>query len=68
MVLTTTTLSLADSQARLSRPVAPVSGQHERPPLDDRHSARRGTHRVVSRIDDDRRTVPVVDVAHRWDA
>lgn len=35
------------------------------PPLDDRHSARRGTYRVIYRIDDLQRTVTVVDVAHR---
>ncbi|HEV7213266.1 MAG TPA: type II toxin-antitoxin system RelE/ParE family toxin [Blastococcus sp.] len=43
-------------------------GKHLRPPLDDRHSARRGTYRVIYRIDDHRRTVTVVDVAHRRDA
>lgn len=43
-------------------------GKQLRPPLDDRHSARRGTYRVIYRIDDQRRTVTVVDVAHRRDA
>jgi mRNA-degrading endonuclease RelE of RelBE toxin-antitoxin system len=43
-------------------------GKQLRPPLDDRHSARRGTYRVIYRIDDFRRTVTVVDVAHRRDA
>jgi mRNA-degrading endonuclease RelE of RelBE toxin-antitoxin system len=43
-------------------------GKQLRPPLDDRHSARRGTYRVIYRIDDDSRTVTVVDVAHRRDA
>ena len=43
-------------------------GKQLRPPLDDRHSARRGTYRVISRIDDHRRTVTVVDVGHRRDA
>lgn len=43
-------------------------GKQLRPPLDDRHSARRGTYRVIYRIDDDTRTVTVVDVAHRRDA
>ncbi len=43
-------------------------GKRLRPPLDDRHSARRGTYRVVYRIDDDARTVTVLDVAHRRDA
>lgn len=42
-------------------------GKRLRPPLDDRHSARRGTYRVIYRIDDDARTVTVVDVAHRRD-
>ena len=39
-------------------------GKRLRPPLDDRHSARRGTYRVVYRIDDDTHTVTVLDVAH----
>jgi len=43
-------------------------GKRLRPPLADRHSARRGTYRVIYRIDDPRRTVTVVDVAHRRDA
>jgi mRNA interferase RelE/StbE len=43
-------------------------GKQLRPPLDDRHSARRGTYRVIYRIDDQSRTVTVVDVAHRRDA
>ncbi|MGL4745371.1 MAG: type II toxin-antitoxin system RelE family toxin [Dermatophilaceae bacterium] len=43
-------------------------GKRLHPPLDDRHSARRGTYRVVYRIDDDECTVTVVDVAHRRDA
>jgi mRNA-degrading endonuclease RelE of RelBE toxin-antitoxin system len=43
-------------------------GKQLRPPLDDRHSARRGTYRVIYRIDDLTRTVTVVDVAHRRDA
>jgi mRNA-degrading endonuclease RelE of RelBE toxin-antitoxin system len=43
-------------------------GKRLRPPLEDRHSARRGTYRVVYRIDDDDiRTVTVLDVAHRRD-
>ncbi len=43
-------------------------GKQLRPPLDDRHSARGGTYRVIYRIDDNSRTVTVVDVAHRHDA
>ena len=43
-------------------------GKQLRPPLGDRHSTRRGTYRVIYRIDDDIRTVTVVDVAHRRDA
>jgi mRNA interferase RelE/StbE len=43
-------------------------GKQLRPPLEDRHSARRGTYRVIDRIDDQSRTVTVVDVAHRRDA
>jgi len=36
-------------------------------PMDDRFSARRGTYRVIYRIDDKARLVTVVDVAHRRD-
>ena len=43
-------------------------GKQLRPPLEGRHSARRGTYRVIYRIDDDIHTVTVVDVAHRRDA
>jgi mRNA-degrading endonuclease RelE of RelBE toxin-antitoxin system len=43
-------------------------GKQLRPPLHDRHSARRGTYRVIYRIDDLSRTVTVLDVAHRRDA
>ena len=43
-------------------------GKQLRPPLEDRYSARRGTYRVIYRIDDQSRAVTVVDVAHRRDA
>ncbi|MBA2560244.1 MAG: type II toxin-antitoxin system RelE/ParE family toxin [Propionibacteriales bacterium] len=43
-------------------------GKRLRAPLDDRHSARRGTYRVIYRIDEAERTVTVVDIAHRRDA
>ncbi len=43
-------------------------GKRLRPPLDDRHSARRGTYRVLYRIDDTRRLVTVVGVVARADA
>lgn len=43
-------------------------GKRVHPPLDDRHSARRGTYRVIYRIDDERRTITILDVAHRRDA
>lgn len=43
-------------------------GKRLHAPLDDRHSARRGTYRVIYRIDDAERTVTVVDIAHRRDA
>ncbi len=42
-------------------------GKRLHPPLDDRLSARRGTYRIIYRIDDARQTVCVVDVAHRRD-
>jgi len=40
-------------------------GKRLLPPLEDRFSARRGTYRIIYRIDDDNRTVTVVDVDHR---
>lgn len=43
-------------------------GKQLRAPLQDRHSARRGTYRVVYRVDEQEHTVTVLDVAHRRDA
>lgn len=43
-------------------------GKRLEPPLDDRHSARRGTYRVLYRIDEPRRVVTVVAVVRRADA
>jgi mRNA-degrading endonuclease RelE of RelBE toxin-antitoxin system len=43
-------------------------GKQLRPPLHDRHSARRGTYRVIYRIDDQRQRVTVVGVLRRVDA
>jgi mRNA interferase RelE/StbE len=43
-------------------------GERLRPPLNDRHSARRGTYRVLYRIDDELRRVTVVGVFSRADA
>ena len=43
-------------------------GERLQAPLNDRHSARRGTYRVIYRINDEERTVTVLDVAHRRDA
>jgi mRNA interferase RelE/StbE len=40
-------------------------GKRLLPPLQDRHSARRGSYRVIYRIDDDAWTVTVVDIDHR---
>jgi mRNA-degrading endonuclease RelE of RelBE toxin-antitoxin system len=42
-------------------------GKRLLPPMDDRFSARRGTYRIIYRIDDKARLVTVVDVAHRRD-
>jgi mRNA-degrading endonuclease RelE of RelBE toxin-antitoxin system len=42
-------------------------GKQLRPPLADRHSARRGTYRVLYRIDEDNRTVTLLAVGHRRD-
>lgn len=43
-------------------------GKRLLPPMNDRFSARRGSYRVIYRIDDKDRVVTVVDVAHRRDA
>jgi mRNA interferase RelE/StbE len=43
-------------------------GKRLLPPLDDRFSARRGTYRIIYRIDDKTHIVTMVDVAHRRDA
>jgi mRNA interferase RelE/StbE len=43
-------------------------GRRLSPPLHDRYSARRGTYRVLYRINDDTRTVAVLGVIHRRDA
>jgi mRNA interferase RelE/StbE len=43
-------------------------GKRLLPPLDDRFTARRGTYRIIYRIDDKAHIVTVVDVAHRRDA
>jgi mRNA interferase RelE/StbE len=42
-------------------------GKRLLPPLADRFSARRGTYRVICRIDDHARIVTVVDIGHRRD-
>lgn len=42
-------------------------GKQLLPPLDDRFSARRGTYRVIYRIDDKAHVVTVVDIDHRRD-
>lgn len=42
-------------------------GKRLLPPLEDRYSARRGTYRVIYRIDDAARVVTVVDIGHRRD-
>ena len=42
-------------------------GNRLRPPLADRHSARRGTYRILYRIDDHARTVTVLAIGHRGD-
>jgi mRNA interferase RelE/StbE len=41
------------------------AGRRLLPPLEDRHNARRGTYRIIYRIDGKARTVTVVDVDHR---
>ena len=42
-------------------------GKRLLPPLDDRFSARRGTYRIIYRVDDKAQVVTAVDVAHRRD-
>lgn len=42
-------------------------GKRLLPPLADRLSARRGTYRIIYRVDEATRTVTVVDVDHRRD-
>ncbi|MGO8726568.1 MAG: type II toxin-antitoxin system RelE family toxin [Streptosporangiaceae bacterium] len=42
-------------------------GKRLLPPLEDRFSARRGTYRVIYRVDDASRVVTVVDIGHRRD-
>lgn len=43
-------------------------GKRLSPPLEDRFSVRRGTYRIIYRIDEKARCVTVVDVADRRDA
>jgi mRNA interferase RelE/StbE len=40
-------------------------GKRLQPPLADRHTARRGTYRVIYRIDDRQLTVTVLTIMHR---
>jgi mRNA interferase RelE/StbE len=42
-------------------------GKRLLPPFDDRLTARRGTYRIIYRVDDRARVVTVVDVAHHRD-
>jgi mRNA interferase RelE/StbE len=42
-------------------------GKRLLPPMDDRFSARRGTYRLIYRIDDTAHTVTVVDVGYHRD-
>ena len=42
-------------------------GKELRPPLADRHTARRGTYRILYRIDDQTRSVTVLAIGHRGD-
>lgn len=43
-------------------------GKQLRLPLADRYSARRGTYRMLYRIDDQQLTVTVLTIVHRGDA
>lgn len=51
---------LLDKPRRVGKPL------HE--PLDDRHSARRGTYRVIYRIDEQVGTVTVLTIMQPWSA
>jgi mRNA interferase RelE/StbE len=51
---------LLDNPQHVGKPLAP--------PLQDRHSARRGTYRILYRIEDNPRTVIVLLISHRRDA
>jgi mRNA interferase RelE/StbE len=42
-------------------------GKRLLPPLEDRFSARRGTYRVICRVDEAAHVVTVVDIGHRRD-
>lgn len=65
ILMTMTTLPLAEVKL-LDHPQR--VGKRPQAPLDDRHSARRGTYRVLYRIDDAERTVTVVDITRPRDA
>ena len=43
-------------------------GKRLRPPLDGRWSARRGQYRIIYQINEEDRTVVVLQIAHRSDA
>jgi mRNA interferase RelE/StbE len=43
-------------------------GKRLGPPLQDRYSARRGTYRVIYRVDDERHAVMVVAISARADS
>jgi mRNA-degrading endonuclease RelE of RelBE toxin-antitoxin system len=43
-------------------------GKRLGPPLEDRHSARRGTYRVIYRIDEELTTVTVLAISPRADS
>jgi mRNA interferase RelE/StbE len=42
-------------------------GKRLSPPLQDRHSARRGTYRIIYRIDEEQHTVTVLAISPRAD-
>lgn len=71
--LTETTLPEAVAAAAYEFITGPLLSQPHRvgkrllAPLDDRFSARRGTYRIIYRIDDKTRVVTVVDIGHRRD-
>jgi prevent-host-death family protein len=81
LVVTRNGVEVAELRPRRRRAPAPTEfvvgplldnphrvGKQLQPPLADRYIARRGTYRVIYRIDDQQETVTVLTIPHRSDA